>query len=99
MNDFQPDMQKAPEFASWFESVLRSLWDEKCDTIGIVARSGNMVYTHYFRCDLAEDKAVLAYHIMKDALIDEIGANGREIKAAWENLENQPPQEGDQYDR
>ena len=52
------------------------------ETIAIVARSGerDMAFTAYYDCN-AEDKSVLAHHILADVILDIVRANRDEIFA------------------
>lgn len=52
------------------------------ETIAIVARSGekDVAFTAYFDCN-AEDKSILAHHILSDVILDIVRANRDEIFA------------------
>lgn len=80
-----PD-EPRPEFAAFFETVLRELWEVDVQSIEIYADLGEMIYTNYHNMTQT-NMAEAAYHIHKDAIIEGIKASGEEIKAAWEEGE------------
>ena len=79
-------MSDAP-YAPWLSEVLATLEEHKIDRICVAAPlpSGE-VFTGYFNMDMM-DKAVVATNIQADATLDAVCANGRRIREAWEEDE------------
>lgn len=63
-------------FAPWLEETLPAIVELNPETIAISARNGekDMVFTAYFNCN-AEDKSVLAHHILSDVVMDIVMSN------------------------
>lgn len=88
-----PEMNEglAP-YAEWLEDFIRSIVEMKPARIGVCAVGENgEVLTGYYGDLYPEDKAVMAYHIQTDAIMDTVKANARDIVEAAEEDDDAEP--------
>lgn len=77
------DVRKSP-YAEWLESFCRQVVEMEPDRIGVCVINKDAVLTAYYGEMCPEDKAVMAYHIQTDAIMDTVMANARSIVEAAE---------------
>lgn len=76
-------------YASWLEGLIEAILEHQPEKIGVCFLNGDeTVLTGYYGDCCPEDKAVLAYHIQTDAMLDVMKANAREIIQAAEEQED-----------
>lgn len=79
-------------YAEWLEDFIRSIVEMKPARIGVCAVGENgEVLTGYYGDLYPEDKAVMAYHIQTDAIMDTVKANARDIVEAAEEDDDAEP--------
>ena len=91
-------MFENPELASWLEEAVRLFIQQdadcKVDCGAMVLRQENgNVMTGYLNCD-ATDKAILAFNIVADAMLDVVCNNADRVRAALDELE-----EGEEWEQ
>ena len=78
------DVRQSP-YAKWLEGFCRQVVEMKPERIGVCVLSESTVLTAYYGEMCPEDKAVMAYHIQSDAIMDTVMANAKRIVEAAEN--------------
>ena len=74
-------------YAAWISDVLATLEEHKITKIAVAAPlPTGEVFTGYFGMDTM-DKAMIATNVQADATLDAICANGKRIRQAWEDDE------------
>ena len=82
-------------YAEWLESFIRSIVEMKPVRIGVCAVGENgEVLTGYYGDLYPEDKAVMAYHIQTDAIMDTVTANAKQIVMAAEENDDDEAEDG-----
>lgn len=76
-------------YAQWLETFCRQVIELKPERIGVCVLNNESVMTAYYGEMCPEDKAIMAYHIQTDAVMDTVLANAKRIVAAAEDDGNE----------
>jgi len=83
------ELTKSP-YAPWLENLIQMIMENQPVRIGICAIEENgTVTTGYYGEICPEDKAVMAYHLFTDSMMDTVCINAREIMEAAEEEEDE----------
>ena len=72
------DIVKQP-YAPWLEEMIRQIYELNPEKIGVCVLSGGVALTGYYGDVCHEDKAVMAYHMHIDAVMDTVRANASDL--------------------
>lgn len=80
---------KLKPYADFVEGLCEGLVEHQPTKIGVICMMGDgRSLTGFYGADCSEDKGSLAYHMLADAVMDEVFANAAGIVKAAEEQEN-----------
>lgn len=72
------DVVKMP-YAPRLEEMIRQIYELNPEKIGVCVLAGGVALTGYYGDVCHEDKAVMAYHMHIDAVMDTVRANAQDL--------------------